>query len=257
MTTLLLSVLGASLLGSLHCAGMCGPFVAFYAGAGGASGSTSASRRGAAHALYNGGRLLTYVVLGVLAGSLGAGIDRAGTLVSLSRLAALVAGVVMIAWGISRLLELLGVNLQRFAVLRVPWVSRVVAALRSGLAQRSPAARALILGVSSGLLPCGFLWAFVVTAAGTGSPLSGAAVMLAFWLGTVPVLLGLGVGAARLARWLGRAVPALTACALVVVGVLALAGRLGVATPHGVSGGGGGGGVHSCCHGKAAAAKKR
>jgi len=244
VTALLATALGASLLGSLHCAGMCGPFVVFYAG----SGEGGTSRRWLAHGLYNGGRLLTYLSLGVVAGVLGAGLDRAGTLLSLSRLAALVAGVVMIAWGLSRLLELVGVNLQRLRTLRVPLISRVVAALRRGLAQRSPAARALILGVSSGLLPCGFLWAFVVMAAGTASPLNGAAVMLAFWLGTVPVLLGIGLGVARLSRLLGRFVPALTACALVVVGVLALAGRVGTsAQMH--QGSGGAVPAKSCCHG--------
>ena len=38
MTALLVTVLAASLVGSLHCVGMCGPFVAFYSGADGSSG---------------------------------------------------------------------------------------------------------------------------------------------------------------------------------------------------------------------------
>ena len=62
--TLLLAVLGASLLGSVHCAAMCGGFVCLYSG-------TGASRhKGAApHAAYNAGRLVSYLLLGALAGS--------------------------------------------------------------------------------------------------------------------------------------------------------------------------------------------
>ena len=56
------SVLLASLLGSPHCAGMCGGFVCFYSGQDG-RGQTRA------HAAYNLGRLVSYLVLGLLAGS--------------------------------------------------------------------------------------------------------------------------------------------------------------------------------------------
>ena len=69
MTALIATVLGASLLGSAHCAGMCGGFVAFYAGG-------AASLRGRAawscHLAYNGGRLAAYATLGGAAGLLGA-----------------------------------------------------------------------------------------------------------------------------------------------------------------------------------------
>ena len=46
-------MLVASLLGSAHCAGMCGGFVCFYSGG---TGATRATLR--AHAPYNGGRLV-------------------------------------------------------------------------------------------------------------------------------------------------------------------------------------------------------
>ncbi|HEY0971648.1 MAG TPA: sulfite exporter TauE/SafE family protein, partial [Gemmatimonadales bacterium] len=75
--TLALAVLVASLVGSPHCAGMCGPFVCFYAGAGAGARPVA---RWAAHAAYNGGRLLSYLALGALAGTLGAGLDAAGSM---------------------------------------------------------------------------------------------------------------------------------------------------------------------------------
>ena len=64
MTALLGAVFVASLAGSLHCAGMCGPLVAFYSGADASHGLA----RSITHAVYNGGRLAGYLVLGAVAG---------------------------------------------------------------------------------------------------------------------------------------------------------------------------------------------
>jgi hypothetical protein len=75
------------------------------------------------------------------------------------------------------------------------------------------------------MLPCGWLWAFVVTAAGTGSAVGGVAVMTAFWAGTVPVLLALGLGAQVVAVPLRRHIPAVTAVILVGLGLYAIIGR--------------------------------
>ncbi|MCA9290366.1 MAG: sulfite exporter TauE/SafE family protein, partial [Phycisphaerales bacterium] len=94
--------------------------------------------------------------------------------------------------------------------------------------RRRPATRALTIGLLTTLLPCGWLYAFAITAAGTGSAPLGALTMAVFWLGTVPVLVGLGVGVQRLAGPLRRHVPTVTAAALVLVGVVALAGRFNV-----------------------------
>ena len=60
-------VLMASLVGSVHCAGMCGGFVCFYAGAGVNDASSPRPSLLHAHALYNIGRLLSYLILGALA----------------------------------------------------------------------------------------------------------------------------------------------------------------------------------------------
>ena len=67
---------------------------------------------------------------------------------------------------------------------------------------------------------------FVVTAGGTGSPVSGATVMAAFWVGTVPLLLGVGVGARALARPVARHLPVAGAVVVLVLGALSIAGKL-------------------------------
>jgi sulfite exporter TauE/SafE len=216
VTALALTVLAASLVGSLHCAGMCGGFVAFYTGAGG-------RRQGLGHAAYNIGRLAAYATLGALAGALGAALDLASAPAGIQRGAAVLAGALIALWGTRTLLETAGVRMARLeppAALRGA-VARGVAAV----AARPPATRALVIGLLTGLLPCGWLYAFIVTAAGTGDALRGAGLMAVFWLGTLPVMAGLAVAVQALAGSLRRWVPAVCAVAMIVVGLLAVAGR--------------------------------
>jgi len=210
-------VLVASLLGSPHCAGMCGGFVCFY------TGQAGTGRRWPAHLAYNGGRLLSYLCLGALAGGLGAGIDRLGAAAGLTRAAAIAAGLLMIGWGTLTLLAARGV---RVPALPGRWIGRISQVIADRLRGRPPVARALLLGLFTTLLPCGWLYAFVAAAAGTGSVPSAMAVMGAFWLGTVPVMAGLGLATQQAFGPMRRHLPVLTAAALVVIGILTVTGRL-------------------------------
>lgn len=207
------SVLLASLVGSPHCAGMCGGFVCFYAGQPGRGQAW-------AHAAYNFGRLASYVALGVLAGLLGRTMDRAGAGAGLHGTAAVAAGAVMILWGTVALLAALGVRVPQA---QAPGLLRAgfTASMRAVHAQPPPV-RALTLGLLSALLPCGWLWIYVATAAGTGSVPAAALVMAAFWLGTVPVMAGLGMLAQGALGPLRRRLPVLTAAALVVFGLFTI-----------------------------------
>jgi len=229
MTALALTVLAASLLGSLHCAGMCGGFVAFYAG-----DAPSGMWRSAiwAHAAYNAGRLAAYASLGALAGAVGAVLDAGGALVGIQRVAAGTAGGLIVLWGAAALSQSLGARVPRLSA--SPAMLRATRRALAGVARRPLAVRALALGALTGALPCGWLWAFVVTAAGTGSALGGAALMMVFWTGTVPVMVSLGVGLTALAGPLRRHVPAACAVAMIAVGLLAVAGR--VHAPAGAAG---------------------
>jgi sulfite exporter TauE/SafE len=220
MTPLLATVFVASLVGSLHCIGMCGPFVAFYSGSDGSAGV----RRLLSHAAYSGGRLLTYAIFGLAAGGVGAALDVAGSLAGFQRIAAVVAGATMILWGVLALLQLRGVRIFKHG----SGGGRIAGLLRRGfslVSDKPPVVRAAVVGLLSGFLPCGWLWAFVVTAAGTGSAVKGAAVMAAFWAGTVPALLAVGLGAQVISAPLRRHVPAVTALLLVGLGLIAILGR--------------------------------
>lgn len=219
MFTLVPTILAASLLGSAHCAGMCGGFVAFYAGSDHADGW----RKSLTHFAYHGGRGAIYVVLGALAGSLGHAVDRAGHLAGIQQVAAMVAGAAMAIWGLVALARALGAHLPAVPLPR-PLVALYGRVMRA-LAGKPPMLRAGLLGLASALLPCGWLYAFVMTAAGTGSAVWGASAMFAFWLGTLPLLVGLGVGVQHLAGPLRRHLPKLTAVVLVVVGLMAVTQR--------------------------------
>jgi sulfite exporter TauE/SafE len=205
------SVVAAGAVGSLHCTSMCGGLVAF-----GTAGTTQSLRdRAGALASYNATRGLGYVVLGAIAGALGSSLDHAGLRIGMSRAAGMVASVVMISWGVWRLLEAFGVGRRATpASIHVP-LGRLV----RRLGERPPPVRSAVVGACTALLPCGFLHAFLVVAAGTGSMLRGALVMGAFWLGTLPAVLGFGIGVNTLLAPLRRHVSVVGAMLLVVFGL--------------------------------------
>lgn len=216
--TLVLAVLAASVVGSPHCAGMCGPFVCFYA-----AGPRTTLR---SHAAYNLGRLASYVLLGALAGALGARLNAAGELAGVSRAAAIVSGTLMIAWGLSQIAGSWGVRVPNIGA--PPALQRAFGAALQRLHAQPPSVRAAATGLLTTLLPCGWLYAFVATAAGSGSALTGMLVMAAFWAGTLPALVAVGAGVHRLAGPLARRLPAISAALLVALGLLSISGRLSI-----------------------------
>jgi hypothetical protein len=229
MATLIGTVVLASLLGSLHCAGMCGAFAAFAT----MPGPDNAGGRLRLHVAYHGGRLAIYVVFGALAGLLGAALDVGGTLVGVQRAAGIMAGTILVGAGLIAALRLLGVKLPPLSaaplaavpLAAVPLLGEWIRKGHETALRWPPIVRALAVGLLTALLPCGWLWAFVVAAAGTGHPLLGALTVAAFWVGTVPVLAAIGAGFQRITGLLGVRTQ-LAACLVVIaLGVLSLAGR--------------------------------
>jgi hypothetical protein len=227
VTPLLLpAVLASSLVGSVHCLAMCGPLVSLAQ----ASTAPRSFQLGVSHSL---GRLVTYVTLGATAGLIGRAVDLAGDLGAVQRAATLLAGVAIIAWGVWGLAVALGVRGDTSAP-HGALFRRGLVSLRT----KRAATRAALLGVLTGLLPCGWLWAFVVSAASTGGAARGAAVMAVFWLGTVPAMLGVFTFAGPLIRQLRARLPVVTPLVLVVLGVVTLslrwrdAGATQVEHPH-------------------------
>jgi len=222
----LASVVGASLMGSLHCAGMCGPLAAFAAGSTDAKGMRTSAH---VYIAYHGSRLVAYVTLGAVAGAVGAAVDLVGQARGIGHAAGVFAGVVMLAWGLMLLLRALGLSLPVWR-----WTRGLFGRVANWMAKarsQPPVLRSVVLGLCSALLPCGWLYAFAVAAAGTGSSLWGMLVMGAFWLGTVPALLGVAMGATGAFGSLRKHAPILGALTLIVLGLWGVLGRF-----HGVGG---------------------
>lgn len=214
--TLAAAILLSSLLGSIHCVAMCGPLV-------GLAGGARTLRLALVHSL---GRLATYTTLGVAAGAIG----KVFELGLVQRAATIVAGVLIVGWGLGQLAVAAG--------WRRPRAGRAPEAFGNALVKlrtRRPAARAYLIGMLVGLLPCGWLWAFVIAAGGTGDPLHGGLVMAAFWLGTVPAMVGVLTVAGPVLGWLRARMPVVTAVALIALGIGTLASRwhdAGTRRPH-------------------------
>ena len=212
MTTLAAGLL-LGLAGSLHCAAMCGPLVGVVAPVFG--------RRSTPGLWYQAGRFGTYVAIGTLAGLAGAAAGLAG----LGRGLSVAAGVLMLLTAMGQITSI-----------RVPagaWWTRQLTRLLGVVARARaahPAASAMGAGVVNGALPCGPVYAAALLASTAAGPAGGAAVMLAFGLGTAPVMLGIWTTTTRVPAALRQRLRGVTPAALAVVGViLVLRGFAGAA----------------------------
>lgn len=254
MLVLVTTIFAASVLGSLHCAGMCGAFLAI------AISSPGQKPKMAPQVAYHLGRLATYLALGTAAGALGKAMDLSGVLVGVGPVATGLAGATIVVFGVVTLLRLRGVSLSMPSV-PAGW-SRLTSRGVGFAMNRPVVPRAAMIGLLTTMLPCGWLYAFVAAAAGTAHPVTGAVVMVAFWAGTLPMMLALGAGLRTMLGALGSRLPQVTCLILIGVGLFTLVGRshLSVAAllDRATAGGGGVGGATTtrpaCCEPGAAEA---
>ena len=178
------SAIVLGLVGSLHCAGMCGPLaIALPLPASGHNGGSSTSSTAflLGRLAYNGGRIITYCLLGVIFGLAGKTFLMAG----LQKWLSIALGATLLA----------GLFASRRLALWQP-VTRLVEALKHRMAhllrQRSLASLGM-LGLLNGFLPCGLVYVAAAGATATGSLFSGAQYMGLFGLGTVPMMLAISL----------------------------------------------------------------
>ncbi len=183
------------LLGSSHCLGMCGGIVSALNL--GVAGDLSARPKSlfSYQLAYNGGRICSYMLVGFLAGSLGAGLAEIGVSPIVGRLFAaafmIALGLYLANWwrGLS-LLEKMGAHLWR----RVQPLGQRLLPIRNPL-------QAFLLGGLWGWLPCGLVYAVVAWSLTTTNPVDAALLMLGFGLGTLPAMLLAGQAFIYLKEW--------------------------------------------------------
>lgn len=201
-------------LGSLHCAGMCGPLVMALPG-----GDQRPFTRLRGRVAYNLGRIFTYGLFGVVFGFMGKSLALAG----LQRGISIGAGMaILIAVATARRIHWSGpVNRA------MPWIKKQFAArLKNGTVPSLS-----VLGALNGLLPCGLVYVAAAAAASTGGLIPAVTFMILFGVGTIPMMLG--------AAFLGRNLQAsirlrfqrMIPAALIVVGAMLVLRGLALGIP--------------------------
>jgi sulfite exporter TauE/SafE len=193
MTALLWSALVAGLVGSPHCLAMCGGFV------------SACAPRPASVAAWHAGRLTTYAALGAIAGALGYALPGPRWLPA-------VIAVTFLVWFAGSL-----AGLWPEPRLHIPGLTRAGVAL----ARRDGVAWRYAFGLTTGLLPCGMVYAALALPVAAASAPLGAAAMVCFGLGTVPALTAFAAGAQRLLGG-GRSARRLAALLVLVAGLWAV-----------------------------------
>jgi uncharacterized protein len=214
----LLSAWLVGALGGLHCIAMCGGF---------AAAITARDREARADATpllpaativrqqlgYHAGRLTTYMLLGAAFGAAGAAALQAADLLPVQRTLYVLANLFLLWLGVSLVTRTAG----------IPWLQRiggsvfgkVLPLLRPLLRRPAPAGR-IALGLAWGLMPCALVYSVLPLALFAGGPWQGAAVMLAFGVGTVPNLAAMGWLLDRARRLFERAALRRVAAAVLV-----------------------------------------
>lgn len=189
---LLSAALLAGLIGSAHCVGMCGGISGLFA----VNASVSSMGQQVPYALtYNLGRVVSYATLGVIVASVGSVIVKASPQIAIGT--RLLSGVVIILVGLKVAFDIRILN----AIEKMGgalW-SKIAPAAK-GLVPVTSLPRALGLGLLWGWLPCGLVYSVLLIAATSAEPVSGASIMVAFGVGTMPAMIMTGLGAAKLAQ---------------------------------------------------------
>lgn len=199
---LLITLLG--FLGSFgHCFGMCGPLTVAF--------SLSQQQKNPTwqqqlkfHTLLNLGRMLSYALVGAAIGAVGSVLVEGGQLAGvgsdLRRWIAIITGIMLIWFGLGQVKpDLLPHIPLLHPILKGNLHNRLSAAMLKLSAQTQWWTPAL-LGMTWGLMPCGFLYAAQIKAAATGDLWQATATMLAFGIGTLPIMLGVSVSTALMSK---------------------------------------------------------
>ena len=164
------------LIGSIHCIGMCGPFIHIL--------NHRSDKVILNNTIYNLSRTLSYAIIGFILGTLGRGLN----FFFLNGFATYFGGAIIIIWGLSVLLSLkFNSGIENIASKFVKFLFKPIQSISNSYIYSS------LLGFVSGLLPCGLLYSGFAISFMAGTPIYGSLVMISFSLGTYPMVFGIGL----------------------------------------------------------------
>ena len=215
---LLISALVLGLLGSFHCAGMCGPIAIALPLHG-----NRLPQKIYGGILYNLGRTLTYGVMGAVFGLLGQGVK----LIGFQQKVSVIMGAIMI---ISVFFPSLFKNQYSNEKSWISWVGKLKSAIARMFAIRSFSSL-FFIGLANGLLPCGLVYIAIAGAIGTGEVVHGSLYMLMFGLGTIPMMLSIAIAGNVISLAIRKKINKLMPVLVVVVGIFFILRGLSLGIP--------------------------
>lgn len=194
----LLLVMALGFLGSFgHCVGMCGPLTVAFSLSQKQPSPLTIWQQIYFHSLLNLGRIISYALVGAGIGAVGSLLVAGGQLAGIDsgfrRGLAVFTGILLIWMGLAQIKPQLLPKVPLFHLMLQGEMHRKLHLAMHNLSRQSRWLTPALLGMTWGLIPCGFLYAAQIKAAETGDLGRGSLIMLAFGLGTIPSMLGIGV----------------------------------------------------------------
>ena len=228
---ILITAFSLGFLGSPHCAGMCGGIIGSLHN--GVADVASGKKQQIWYSMaFNGGRLLSYAIAGMMAATLGSslialiGMERSHAIMQV------IAGTFMLLLGLSIAGWWSGLNrIESFGYIfwrRLQPLTRYFIPVRSKI-------QALLLGTLWGWLPCGLVYSALVLVLASGNALQGGLTMLAFGLGTLPMMVLLGLSTGKINQWRSnRTIRSVMASVIILFGIVTFVGLLGPTSHQGM-----------------------
>ena len=216
---ILISAFVLGLMGSFHCAGMCGPIAIALP----LHGNT-VPQKIFGGVLYNLGRTLTYGFMGAVFGLLGQGVEMIGFQQKIS----VIMGGIMIS---SVLFPSLFKNQYSMDKSWFSFVGKLKSTIGKMFSIRSFSSLFLI-GLLNGLLPCGLVYMAIAGAIGTGEVLLGSMYMVLFGLGTIPMMLSISLAGNIMSLAIRNKINKLIPLLVVIVGIFFILRGLSLGIPY-------------------------
>lgn len=195
------------LVSAPHCMGMCGGIMCAW---------TLQSRAPLMQTVfaYNGGRIITYTLVGAVMGFIGSFVDAAGKIVGIQGVANILVGVFILLWVFGKV----SLPFTRWSPVQIPLVKKFLMENKG----KQGLLPIFISGLLLGFLPCGLTYAMFLKAAGTGQLLKGALTLFLFGLGTLPALFFISVFSHYMGKVMQKRIFFIANILMVYMGVISI-----------------------------------